>query len=80
MRICNYCGWIGDNTDCVNLESIKLLCPQCKDTTRESRAHDYDDECVCNKCGLDGGEADYYSKRGYAHEYPTLHDCPERRS
>ena len=44
------------------------------------RPHDYDDEAVCRRCGLDGAEASYYSARGYAHEYPTLNDCPGRRA
>lgn len=79
MRICNECDWTGNNAECVKLGQIEFLCPECNETTHKPNPHDYDDEAICNKCGLDGGEADYYSKRGYAHEYPTLHDCPGRR-
>ena len=41
------------------------------------RRHEWDDEGICIKCGYDGVEADYYSKRGYSHEYPTFRGpCP----
>lgn len=79
MRICNRCDWTGLERDCVKLGDIGPLCPDCKETTHEGKPHDWDDEAICKKCRLDGAEADYYSKRGYAHEYPTLHDCPGKR-
>lgn len=79
MRICNSCDWQVRENDCVSVGNVGPLCPECNETTHEGRRHDWDDDAICRKCGLDGAEADYYSKRGYAHEYPTLHDCPETR-
>lgn len=42
--------------------------------------HEWDEECVCKKCGLDGAEASFYSQRGYEHEYPTKDNCPGKRA
>lgn len=42
------------------------------------RRHKWDDDGLCVYCGMDGAEADYYSKRGYAHEYPNYPwPCPK---
>ncbi len=34
--------------------------------------HEWNEDGCCIHCGYDGAEADYYSRRGYAHEYPDL--------
>ena len=79
MLICNSCEWSGREIDGVMCGDVGPLCPECNETTYVGHPHDMDDDAICVCCGLDVGEASYYAKRGYAHEYPTLNDCPGRK-
>ncbi len=46
-----------------------------KDFRDRDDRHQFDDDGVCIRCGHDGAEASYYSKRGYAHEYEGTEIC-----
>lgn len=43
MRACNNCEWVGLASECVHLGDIGPLCPECNETTHESRPRHKDE-------------------------------------